>query len=199
MAKKAIKPIRTEAEYEAALDEIESYFDDEPRPGTPDGDRFDLLALVVEDYERKRWPIEPPAPVEAIRYRMHTGGFTQTDLGRLLRSRQRASDILSGRRPLSMDMAWVLHREWGIPADALIRPHVPDPPIKRRISSSAIAEFHYQAKQRRLSVTFITGRTYVYEDVPAEVYQRFSEASSKGTFFNKTIRDRYGFREVEAA
>jgi len=122
MEKKMIRPIRSEADYEAAVDEIERYFDDEPKPGTPEADRFDLLALVVEDYERRRWPIEPPDVIEAIRYGMETGGHSQADLGRLLGSRQRASDILNGKRSLTMRMAWKLNREWGIPAEALIAP-----------------------------------------------------------------------------
>ncbi|MES1148862.1 MAG: XRE family transcriptional regulator [Bradyrhizobium guangdongense] len=122
MAKKVIRPLRSESDYGAALDEIERYFENEPKPGTPDGDRFDLLALVIEDYERKHWPIDPPNAIDAIRYRMETGGYTQADLGRLLGSRQRASDILTRRRSLTMRMAWRLHREWGIPAEALIAP-----------------------------------------------------------------------------
>ncbi len=122
MANTMIRPLRSEADYEAALDEIERYFDREPIPGTPEADRFDLLALVIEDYERKRWPIEPPDAIDAIRYRMETGGHTQADLGRLLGSRQRASDILSGKRSLTMRMAWKLNREWGIPAEALLAP-----------------------------------------------------------------------------
>ena len=125
MAKKMIRPLRSEAEYDAALKEIERYFENEPKPGTPEADRFDLVALIVEDYERKRWPIEPPDPIEAIRYRMETGGYTQADLGRLLGSRQRASDVLARKRPLTMRMAWRLHREWGIPAEALIAPPQP--------------------------------------------------------------------------
>ena len=122
MAKKMIRPIRTETEYNEALKEIERYFEVEPKPETPEGDRFDLLALIIEDYERKRWPIEPPDPIDAIRYRMETGGYTQADLGRLLGSRQRASDVLTRKRSLTMKMAWRLHREWGIPAEALIAP-----------------------------------------------------------------------------
>jgi HTH-type transcriptional regulator/antitoxin HigA len=94
----------------------------EPKPGTPEVDRFDLLALIVEDYERKRWPIEPPETIDAIRYRMETSGNTQADLGRLLGSRQRASDIPAKKRPLTMRMAWKLHRAWNIPAEALIAP-----------------------------------------------------------------------------
>jgi HTH-type transcriptional regulator / antitoxin HigA len=117
-----VRPLRDEADYEAAIDAIERYFDKEPKPGTPEADRFDLLALVIEDYERKRWPIEPPDPIDAIRYRMETGNFSQADLGRLVGSRQRASDILKRKRRLTMQMAWALHRKWGIPAEALIRP-----------------------------------------------------------------------------
>jgi HTH-type transcriptional regulator / antitoxin HigA len=122
MAKKMIRPIRSEADYDEALEEIEQYFENEPKPGTSEADRFDLLALTIEDYERKRWPIDPPEAVDAIRYRMETGGYTQADLGRLLGSRQRASDVLTKRRPLTMKMAWKLHREWNIPAEALIAP-----------------------------------------------------------------------------
>src|ERR1700752_4024216 len=122
MAKKAIRPLRSEADYDKAIAEIEHYFDQTPKLGTPEADRFDLLALVIEDYERKFWPIDPPNPVDAIRYRMETGGFTQADLGRLLGSRQRASDVLGRKRGLTMQMAWKLHREWGIPAEALIQP-----------------------------------------------------------------------------
>ena len=122
MAKKVIRPLRNEREYEAALDEIEQYFENEPRSGTAKADRFDLLALVIEDYEKKHWPIDAPDPVEAIRFRMESGGLSQADLGRLLGSRQRASDILRRRRPLTLSMIRRLHREWDIPAEALIRP-----------------------------------------------------------------------------
>lgn len=122
MAQKLVRPLHSEADYEAALDEIERYFENEPRKGTAEADRFDLLALVIEDYERRNWPIDPPDPVEAIRFGMEAGGRTQADLGRLLGSRQRASDILGRKRPLTMKMAWRLHREWGIPAEALLRP-----------------------------------------------------------------------------
>jgi HTH-type transcriptional regulator/antitoxin HigA len=122
MAKRITRPLRSEADYDVALEEIERYFEREPKPGTPEADRFDLLGLIIEDYERKRWPIDPPDTIDAIRYRMEMGGFTQADLGRLLGSRQRASDILTRKRPLTMGMAWRLHRDWGIPAEALIAP-----------------------------------------------------------------------------
>jgi HTH-type transcriptional regulator / antitoxin HigA len=120
--KKPIRPLRSEFDYDAALDAIEGYFDNEPKPGTAAADRFELLALVIKDYEARRWPIEPPDPVDAILYRMETGRYTQADLGRLIGSRQRASDILRRKRRLTLQMAWKLHRHWGIPAEALIRP-----------------------------------------------------------------------------
>src|SRR3982074_2216102 len=81
MAKEMIRPIRTETEYDEALEEIERYFENEPKPGTQQADRFDLLALIVEDYERKNWPIEPPETIEAIRYRMETGAIPKPILG----------------------------------------------------------------------------------------------------------------------
>ncbi|MCC6949622.1 MAG: XRE family transcriptional regulator [Bradyrhizobiaceae bacterium] len=125
MARKMIRPLRSERDYEKAVDEIERYFEREPRRGTPEADRFDLLALVIDDYERKHFPIDPPDPVEAIRFRMEAGGLSQADLGRLLGSRQRASDVLKRRRPLTLPMIWKLHREWDIPAEALIQPRKP--------------------------------------------------------------------------
>lgn len=122
MAKKTIRPLRSEKDYDAALAEIERYFDNEPEPGSSGADRFDLLALVIDDYERKHWPIDPPDPVEAIKFRMQTSGYSQADLGRILGSRQRASDILGRKRRLTLSMAWKLHRQWDIPAESLIQP-----------------------------------------------------------------------------
>lgn len=115
-----IKPIRTEADYDGALRAIEKYFDRPPRKGTPDADRFDVLATLIEAYERKRWPIDPPSAVDAILYRMETAGYTQGDLARLLGSRSRASEVLNRKRPLTLAMIRKLSREWNIPTDCLI-------------------------------------------------------------------------------
>jgi HTH-type transcriptional regulator / antitoxin HigA len=115
-----IRPLRNETDYEEALRRIEPFFENEPEPGTPEADTFDLLALVITDYEKRHWPIDPPDPVDAIRYRMETAGYSQADLGRLLGSRQRASDVLNRKRRLTMGMAAKLHREWAIPAEALL-------------------------------------------------------------------------------
>jgi HTH-type transcriptional regulator / antitoxin HigA len=117
-----IRPLRTEADYDWALAQIEQYFTHQPLPGTPEAERFDVLAALIENYETKYWPIEAPDPIEAIRIRMEQSGYTQADLAKLLGSRSRASEILAGRRGLTMEQAYRLHREWHIPAEALIRP-----------------------------------------------------------------------------
>jgi HTH-type transcriptional regulator/antitoxin HigA len=118
-----IRPIRTEADYDWALKAIEPYFRREPKRGTPDADRFDVLAALIDAYETKQWPIEPPDAVEAIRFRMKMGGFGQADLARLFGSRSRASEILRRKRPLTLEQAWKLHHEWQIPAESLLRPN----------------------------------------------------------------------------
>ena len=118
-----IRPLKSEADYDAALVEIEQYFDNEPEPGTLEADRFDLLALVIGDYEAKHWGIEAPDAPDALRERMETRGLTQQDLAQVLGSRSRASEVMNRRRHLTLEQAWKLHREWDIPADALIRPY----------------------------------------------------------------------------
>ncbi|MGH6976677.1 MAG: helix-turn-helix domain-containing protein, partial [Stellaceae bacterium] len=119
MAHAEIRPIRNEAGYDSALKEIERYFEREPERGTPEADRFDLLALVIEDYEDKHWPIETPDPVESIKFRMEQKGFERADLAGLIGSRSRASEILNRRRRLTIDVIWKLSRKWGIPAESL--------------------------------------------------------------------------------
>jgi HTH-type transcriptional regulator/antitoxin HigA len=117
-----IRPIRSEADYDWALAEIERYFDDEPAPGTPDADRFDVLAALLQAYEDRVWPIAAPDPVSAISHWMEMHGHSQSDLARLLGSRSRASELLNRKRPLTMAMAYSLHQQWKIPAEILIQP-----------------------------------------------------------------------------
>ena len=116
-----VRPVRNETDYDWALAEIEPYFDREPAFGSPAADRFDVLAALIEAYERRHWSIEPPDPVDAIRYCMEQRGYTQADLASLLGSRSRASEILKRKRSLSLTMARRLHDEWGIPAESLLR------------------------------------------------------------------------------
>lgn len=117
------RPIRTDAEYKEALAEIEQYFAREPAENTPEADRFDLLTLLIEAYEEQHHPIEPPHPVEMIRHRMRTAGYTQADLADLLGSRARASEVLAKKRRLTLPMIWRLSRQWKIPAEALVSPY----------------------------------------------------------------------------
>lgn len=115
-----IRPIRTEADYDAALREIAEYFENEPAPGTPEADRFDVLAALIGAYEDRHWPIEAPDAVSAIREVMALKGYGQSDLAALLGSRSRASEILNRKRGLTLEQARLLHREWHIPSDSLL-------------------------------------------------------------------------------
>lgn len=118
-----IRPIRTEADYDWALAEIERYFENEPQRGTVDADRFDILTALIEAYETKHWPIEFPDPVDALRDGVAQQRFTQSDLARILGSRSRASEILNRKRAITIDMAHRLFKELHIPAEVLIRPY----------------------------------------------------------------------------
>ena len=116
-----LKPIRNDEGHAEALAAIEGLWRAEP--GTPEHDRLEVLAMLVDDYESRRWPIEPADPVDLIRYVMEQRGLTRKDLEAAIGSRARVSEILNRRRPLTMKMAWRLHEAFGIPADALIRPY----------------------------------------------------------------------------
>ncbi|MCB5945385.1 type II toxin-antitoxin system HigA family antitoxin [Acidocella sp. KAb 2-4] len=119
-----IRSIKTEADYDWALKEIEQYFEHEPAAGTAEADRFDVLATLIDAYEAKHWHIEAPDPVSAIQEVMERQNLKQADLARLLGSRSRASEILARKRPLTMKQAWTLHEQWHIPAEVLLRPTV---------------------------------------------------------------------------
>ena len=116
-----IRPIKTEADYEAALAEIEELF--EAKPGTPEGDRLEVLATLVEAYEDEHYSIPSPDPIEAIRYHMESRGLVRRDLEPYIGSRARVSEILNRKRPLSLTMIRRLNKELGIPADVLIEPY----------------------------------------------------------------------------
>jgi HTH-type transcriptional regulator/antitoxin HigA len=112
------KVIKTKAEYEAALGRIEKLMD--AAPNTPQGDELDLLSLLVHDYEEKEFPIGKPDPVAAIRFRMEQQGLAPKDLVPLLGSRGRVSEVLSGRRGLSLKMIRALVVGLRIPAESLL-------------------------------------------------------------------------------
>jgi HTH-type transcriptional regulator / antitoxin HigA len=112
------KVIKTKAEYEAALGRIEKLMD--AAPNTPQGDELDLLSLLVQHYEEKAFPIDKPDPVAAIRFRMEQQGLAPKDLVPFLGSRSRVSEVLSGRRGLSLKMIRALVAGLRIPAELLL-------------------------------------------------------------------------------
>ena len=116
-----IKPIKTEADYQSALKEIEILFGAEP--GTPKGDQLDILITLVETYEEERYSIPVPDPIEAIYYYMESRGLTRTDLEPFIGSRARVSEILNRKRTLTLSMIQRLHEHLGIPAEVLVQPY----------------------------------------------------------------------------
>jgi len=114
-----IRPIHTEADYQNALDRIEEIFD--AKPGSIEGDVLEILEILVDEYEKKNFPIEAPKPVKAIKFRMEQLGMGQKDLAKIFGSKSRASEILSGKRSLSLRQIKVLYRKLGIPAEVLIQ------------------------------------------------------------------------------
>lgn len=115
-----IKPVRSQDDYERAMAEVESLWG--APAGTAKGDRLDVLATLIDAYEREHFPIEAPTPVEAIKFRMEQQGLTRKDLESVIGSRGRIAEVLSGKRQLSVAMIRRLRDQLNIPADALIAP-----------------------------------------------------------------------------
>ena len=116
-----IKPIKTEADYEAALKEIEQLW--ESNYGSPDGDKLDVLVTLIEAYEEEHYPIPPPDPIEAILHYMENQGLSEHDLEPYFGSLPCVLEILNRQRSLSLDMIRELHKGLGIPADILVQPY----------------------------------------------------------------------------
>ena len=114
-----IKPIRTKADYRAALKEIDGLMT--ARHGSPEGERLDVLVTLVEAYERKHFPMDLPDPIEAIRFRMDQMNLSPKDLVPMIGQINRVYEVLNRKRPLTLQMIRRLHRELGIPAESLIR------------------------------------------------------------------------------
>jgi len=113
-----IKPIKTERDYQKALKEIEKLWD--AKPNTPKGDRLEVLVTLVEAYEQKHYKVEPPDPVEAIKFRMEQLGLKASDLAKILGGRSRVSEILNRKRKLTVDMMRSLRKRLDIPAESLL-------------------------------------------------------------------------------
>jgi HTH-type transcriptional regulator/antitoxin HigA len=115
-----VKPIRTERDHEAALKEIERLWG--AKSGTRDGDRLDVLATLIDAYEAEHFPMDPPDPIEAIKFRMEQQGLTRRDLEEIIGTRTRIAEVLNRKRGLSVGMIRRLHERLGISAEVLIRP-----------------------------------------------------------------------------
>lgn len=114
-----LRPIRTKREYQAALKEVEALWD--ARQGTADADRLEVLALLVEAYERKHFPVEAPDPIDLLLHVMDARGLTRKDLERYIGSRARVAEVLNRVRPLTLEMIRRLASGLKLPADVLIR------------------------------------------------------------------------------
>ena len=115
-----IRPIRNDQDYRAALKVLSPLFDHEPEPGTPEGDRFEVMLTLVEAYEAKHFPVDLPNPIEAIKFRMEQQGLTVKDLEPAIGKSNRVYEILNGTRNLTLPMIRRLHAQFGIPLESLI-------------------------------------------------------------------------------
>ena len=115
-----IRPIKTDADYRAALNDIENLMMGEP--DTVEGEKLDILVTLVEAYEAKHFPMDLPDPVEAIKFEMERKGLTVKDLEPMIGKSNRVYEILNHKRSLTLKMIWKLHEGLGIPAESLIKP-----------------------------------------------------------------------------
>ncbi|HEB55680.1 MAG TPA: transcriptional regulator [Gammaproteobacteria bacterium] len=115
-----IKPIKTDADYRAALKEIESLMMAEP--DTPEGEKLDVMTTLVEAYEARHFPMDLPDPVEALKFEMERKNLTVKDLEPMIGKSNRVYEILNHKRSLTLKMIWKLHEGLGIPAESLIKP-----------------------------------------------------------------------------
>jgi HTH-type transcriptional regulator / antitoxin HigA len=123
-----VRALHSEADYEWALKEVERYFEHQPAPRTPEADRFDVLATLIEAYERAHHPIPDADPIDVLQFAIEELGRSQVELAEMLGSRSRASEILKRRRPLTLDMIRKISAAWHIPLEALAQPYALSPP-----------------------------------------------------------------------
>jgi len=116
-----IKPIKTEQDYDLALERLEMIFDAEPN--TEEGDELEILSILIEKYEEEHFPIEFPDPIEAVQFRIEQLGYSQNDLAEIIGLKSRASEILNKKRKLSLSMIRKLTEKLNIPSEVLIQPY----------------------------------------------------------------------------
>ncbi len=114
-----LKPIKTEKDYQEALERFEIIFD--AQPGTKEGDELEILGILIGKFEDEHFPIELPDPIEAIKFRMEQLNYSQSDLAKIIGLKSRASEILHRKRKLSLNMIRKLTSELNIPSEVLIQ------------------------------------------------------------------------------
>jgi len=112
-----IRPIKTELDYDKALERLEIIFD--AKKGTREGDELEILSILIEKFEKENYPIEMPDPIEAIKFRMEQEGLKQKDLVTIVGSKSRVSEILNKKRKLTIEMIRNLHNQLHIPIESL--------------------------------------------------------------------------------
>lgn len=118
-----IRPLRTEDDYEWAIAEVSAYFEHEPAPGSPEGDRFQILLDLIGAYEDKHYPVSAPDPVTLIDEYLRATGKKQAALAAVIGSKSRASEILHRKRRLSIEHVHAITEAWPLPAEALVKPY----------------------------------------------------------------------------
>lgn len=171
-----VKVVKNDTQYRTYLAEIERLAASDPDPETLEGALLELLAKLVEDYEKLRYVFHRPDPVDAIRYRMEEQGLRQKDIADLLGGKNRASEVLAGKRPLTLPMIRALHERLGIPADLLIGETTP------AVSAD------YEINPEDLPYQTLVRRGWIARDVtPAEVLKRYLAPVGSPVFLRHTL------------
>jgi HTH-type transcriptional regulator/antitoxin HigA len=118
-----VRPLHNEADYEWALREIAPYFENQPQPGSPEGDRFEVLATLIEAYDHRYHSVPDADPVDVLHFAIESMGHTQAELGELLGSRLHASEVLNRKRKMSLEWVNKISEVWRIPLEALAKPY----------------------------------------------------------------------------
>ena len=115
-----LKPIKSENDYDITLERIHNLMQLDFKMGSAQADELEVLSILVEDYEKKKYPLPAPNPIEAIKFRMDQSGISTAEITKILGGRSRKSEIFSGKRTLSISMIRSLHKQLHIPAESLI-------------------------------------------------------------------------------
>ncbi|MDQ2076878.1 ImmA/IrrE family metallo-endopeptidase [Marinimicrobium sp. ABcell2] len=159
-----MKLIKSESEHQAALARLDELFDLDPAPGTAESDEIDVLALLIEAYEKEAFPIDLPSPVEAVKFRMEQQGLAQKDLVPYIGSKSKVSEVLSGKRALSLNMIRKLHEGLGIPYDVLMQNQVPiDLPREVDWCAFPLQEMRKRGLFGQINETYVNIKEYAEE------------------------------------